>query len=188
MDWFYIFVFCICTWSLRKQIIYKWHDIGCGEEKHLTTGIFSAISNKKALRATSKAFPKSWKGSDGIALRDHFYMHSAKYFVQVSDVLTPTMKPSNAGITFPFHSLTHIHRISFLSVNVKKYFVLGVIPSLSQPYYLKCGCRQYICLWQWIVNFIKILCPKTLVFWLFSNHLKLHIVLKTQRPSLKQTW
>lgn len=96
------------------------------------------MSNRKALCSTSKAFPKPWKGSDGIALRDYFYMHSAKYFVLVTDVFVPHYEALHiGGITFPFHSLIHIHRISFLSVNVKKHFVLRVMPSLSQPYYLK---------------------------------------------------
>lgn len=103
MDWFYIFVFCICTWSLRKQIIHKSHDIECGEEKHLSTEVFPATSNRKALCSTSKALPKTWKGSDGTALRDHFCIHSAKYSMQVNDVLAPTTKPSKlAESHFPF--------------------------------------------------------------------------------------
>lgn len=173
MDWFYIFVFCICTWSLRKQIIHKPHDLRCGEERHLSTEIFPVISNRKAVCATSKAFPKTWKGSDGLVLKDHFYMHSAKYLVPVNDLFVPHYEALQiGGITFPFHSLIHIHRIRFLSVNVKKHFILRVMPSLSQPYYLECGCRQYNCLGHWF----------------FSNHLKLQMVLKTQRPSPKQTW
>ena len=49
IDRLYIFVFCICIWMLRRQIMHQLHGVERGEEKHLLSVESLATSEEKVL-------------------------------------------------------------------------------------------------------------------------------------------
>lgn len=191
MDWLYVFVLCICIWSLRRQIIHKSRDIGCGEGRHLSTEAFPAQPDRKVFCSTYKPFLNSWKWANDVAWKDHFSLRSTKMFVHFSDLLTSSTKPSQWRHHVPLSLLTdsYMPKINFsFLVNVKEY-VMFYDPCLlcHNPIIRNVNADRTTVFDSAILISWKFCVTKMLFFfWRLPNCLKLHTVFLIQRPNLFQ--